>query len=305
MGLFNAVMALSGAADTDLIEQESLARHTSYRIGGKADLFLVCHSYHALRRALDVLTEEDVPWVIIGKGSNLLVADEGYRGAVVTLGREFSRMICADDGVTLTVGAGVILARLVNEALSRGLTGLEFAVGIPGTVGGAVSMNAGTRDEWIGRRVRDLVVLEPGSGMRRYAGGEIDWGYRMTTLPSTSIILEATFSLLPATREAIAADTDARLRRRRSSQPLSLPSCGSVFRNPPDRSVGALIESCGLSGATQGGAQISTEHANFIVNRGGATAADVLALIGAAHDAVLARYGIDLTCEVKLLGFGR
>lgn len=305
MSVFNAYMTLSGAVDADVRRDEPLSRHTSYRIGGPAALFVRVHSYEALAKTLSVLSSEGVAWVVLGKGSNVLVADQGYDGCVIVLDGEFSRLSVSKEERTIVSGAGVVLSKLVNEALKASLSGLEPCVGIPGTVGGALSMNAGTRREWIGRRVRDLVVLEPGSGMRRYAGGEIDWGYRMTTLPSTSIILEATFSLLPATREAIAADTDARLRRRRSSQPLSLPSCGSVFRNPPDRSVGALIESCGLSGATQGGAQISTEHANFIVNRGGATAADVLALIGAAHDAVLARYGIDLTCEVKLLGFGR
>ena len=125
MGVFNAVMALSGMIDTDVIEQEKLARHTSYRIGGKADLFVTCHSYHSLRRTIEILARERVPWVIIGKGSNLLVADEGYRGAVITLGSEFSRFVLGEDGRTVTVGAGAILARLVNEALSKELSGLK------------------------------------------------------------------------------------------------------------------------------------------------------------------------------------
>lgn len=175
MGLFNAVMALSGMIDTDVIEDERLARHTSYRIGGKADLFVTCHSYHALRRAVAVLDREQVPWVIIGKGSNLLVADGGYRGAVISLGREFQRTVVADDGCTLTVGAGVMFARLVNDALSRSLSGLEFAVGIPGSVGGAISMNAGTRTEWIGSLVEDVVTFDPATGIKHYAGSEITW----------------------------------------------------------------------------------------------------------------------------------
>lgn len=170
MGLFNAVMALSGMIDTDVIEDERLARHTSYRIGGKADLFVTCHSYHALRRAVAVLDREQVPWVIIGKGSNLLVADGGYRGAVISLGREFQRTVVADDGCTLTVGAGVMFARLVNDALSRSLSGLEFAVGIPGSVGGAISMNAGTRTEWIGSLVEDVVTFDPASGIKALCG---------------------------------------------------------------------------------------------------------------------------------------
>ena len=303
MSVFNAYMTLSGAVDADVRRDEPLSRHTSYRIGGPAALFVQVRSYEALAKTLSVLSSEGVAWVVLGKGSNVLVADQGYDGCVIVLDGEFSRLSVSKEERTIVSGAGVVLSKLVNEALKASLSGLEPCVGIPGTVGGALSMNAGTRREWIGRRVRDLVVLEPGSGMRRYAGGEIDWGYRMTTLPSTSIILEATFSLLPATREAIAADTDARLRRRRSSQPLSLPSCGSVFRNPPERSVGLLIQSCGLAGSQQGGAEISSQHCNFILTRGDATASDVLTLIQRAHDAVLQRYDIDLTCEVKLLGF--
>lgn len=303
MGLFNAVMALSGAADTDLIEQESLARHTSYRIGGKADLFLVCHSYHALRRALDVLTEEDVPWVIIGKGSNLLVADEGYRGAVVTLGREFSRMICADDGVTLTVGAGVILARLVNEALSRGLTGLEFAVGIPGTVGGAVSMNAGTRTEWMGSVIEDVLTLKPGVGLRHYSHDDVFWGYRTCTLPRDEIVLETTVKLTPGDKAQIRSRMERSLDRRRKSQPLGSACCGSVFKNPPDMSVGKMIEDCGLKGFSVGGAEVSPIHGNFIVNTGTACAEDVAAVIKKVHEEVRKAYGVELQPEVKFLGF--
>lgn len=303
MGLFNSVMALSGAADTDLIEQESLARHTSYRIGGKADLFLVCHSYHALRRALDVLTEEDVPWVIIGKGSNLLVADEGYRGAVVTLGREFSRMICADDGVTLTVGAGVILARLVNEALSRGLTGLEFAVGIPGTVGGAVSMNAGTRTEWMGSVIEDVLTLKPGVGLRHYSHDDVFWGYRTCTLPRDEIVLEATVKLAPGDKAQIRSRMERSLDRRRKSQPLGSACCGSVFKNPPDMSVGKMIEDCGLKGFSVGGAEVSPIHGNFIVNTGTARAEDVAAVIKKVHEEVRKAYGVELQPEVKFLGF--
>ena len=260
MGLFNAVMSLSGAADTDLIENERLARHTSYRIGGRAALFLVCHSYHALRRAVEVLEAERVPWVIIGKGSNLLVADEGYDGAVITLGREFQRTVVAEDGVTCTVGAGVILARLVNDALSRELTGLEFAVGIPGTVGGAVSMNAGSRTEWIGSLIQDVVTFKPGAGMRHYAHDDIAWGYRMCGLPRNEIVLEATLKLAPGSKADIRTKMEQALTRRRHTQPVGSATCGSVFKNPPDRSVGKMIEDCGLKGFSVGGAEISPIH---------------------------------------------
>lgn len=303
MGAFNAVMALSGMIDTDVIESEKLARHTSYRIGGKADLFVTCHSYHSLRRTIEVLARERVPWVIIGKGSNLLVADAGYRGAVITLGSEFSRFVVGEDGRTVTVGAGAILARLVNEALSRELSGLEFAVGIPGTVGGAISMNAGSRTEWIGSLVRDVVTYKPGEGIRHYPGEGIAWGYRMCGLPHDEIVLEVTIELEPAAKDDIRARMERSLTRRRRTQPLGVPSCGSVFKNPPDRAVGAMIEECGLKGFCQGGAEVSSVHANFIVNKGAATAADVEAVIRHVHAKVREAYGVELQPEVKFLGF--
>ena len=154
------------------------------------------------------------------------------------------------------------------------------------------------------QRVRDVVTLRPGEGLHRYEASEIEWGYRCTSIPTSEIVLEATFQLERGQKQAIAEDMEARLRRRRTSQPMGRPCCGSVFRNPPERSAGILIESCGLKGAMAGGAQISEEHANFIVNTGHASAADVVSLMGRAHDAVRDRFDIDLACEVKLLGFG-
>lgn len=303
MSVFNAYMTLSGAVDADVLRDERLSRHTTYRIGGPAALFVAAHTYAALTRTLQVLSSEGVDWVILGKGSNVLVSDEGYDGCVIVLDGEFSRIQVGDDA-TVTAGSGALLSRVVNDVMRAGLAGMEPCVGIPGTLGGAISMDAGTRREWIGRRVRDVVVLRPGEGMHRYRGSDLCWDYRSTSIPTSEIVLEATLQLERSTRERVAADMDARLRRRREAQPLGMPSCGSVFRNPPERSAGVLVDSCGLRGATCGGAQISPEHANFIVNRGGATAAEVVTLIGRAHDDVLARFGVDLACEVKLLGFG-
>lgn len=247
MGLFNAVMALSGMIDTDVVEDERLARHTSYRIGGKADLFVTCHSYHALRRAVAVLDREQVPWVIIGKGSNLLVADAGYRGAV--------------------------------------------------------SMNAGTRTEWIGSLVEDVVTFDPASGIKHYAGSEIAWGYRECSLPRNEIILECVLKLKPAPKADIRERMERYLTRRKRTQPMGRASCGSVFRNPPDASVGKLIEDCGLKGFSVGGAEVSPVHANFIVNNGTASADDVAAVIRHVHGKVREAYGIELRPEVKFLGF--
>lgn len=303
MGLFNAVMSLSGMIDTDVVEDERLARHTSYRIGGCAALFVTCHSYHSLRRAVEVLSREQVPWVIIGKGSNLLVADAGYQGAVITLGREFSRSVLSEDGRTLTAGAGVILARLVNEALTKGLSGLEFAVGIPGTVGGAVSMNAGTRDDWIGSRVTDVMTYKPGVGMRHYAHDDVFWGYRECGIPRDEIILEVTLELDSGQKADIRDRMERNLARRRRTQPVGAACCGSVFRNPPNGSVGAMVEQCGLKGFSVGGAEVSTVHGNFIVNTGTATASDVSAVIHHVYERIRETYGVELKPEVKFLGF--
>ena len=304
MSVFNAYMSLSGATDADVLRDEKLSRRTSYRIGGPARLLVLVHSYAALVKVVKVLAEEHVDWVILGKGSNVLASDAGYEGAVIVLDDEFSRVsVDAESGV-VTAGAAALLSRVVSEAAKAELTGLEFCVGIPGTVGGAVSMDAGTRREWVGHRVRDLVVYRPGEGLHRYEGHEIEWGYRGTSIPTSEIILEASFSLDRGEKARISADMESRLARRRRTQPMGKPTCGSVFRNPPDGSAGALIEECGCKGLSSGRAQVSCDHANFIVNNGGASAADVVSLIQIMHDSVLANRGVDLKCEVKLLGFG-
>lgn len=304
MSVFNAYMSLSGATDADVLRDEKLSRRTSYRIGGPARLLVLVHSYAALGKVVDVLAEEHVDWVILGKGSNVLASDAGYEGAVIILDDEFARVTVDAEQASVTAGAGALLSKVVADAAKAELSGLEFCVGIPGTVGGAVSMDAGTRREWIGRCVRDLVVYRPGEGLHRYEGHEIEWGYRCTSIPTSEIILEATFALKKGERAAISADMESRLARRRRTQPMGKPTCGSVFRNPTDGSAGKLVEACGCKGLSSGRAQISTEHANFIVNNGGASAADVFSLIQLMHDSVLANSGVDLRCEVKLLGFG-
>ena len=297
----NAHKILSDVKGLEVREDVRLAQMTTYRIGGPADLVVTAHTYPALLRAVRALTSERVPWVVLGRGSNILAADAGYRGCVITLGREFSHM--AVDGNTIVAGSAVMLTNLVNETLTRKLSGIECCAGVPGSVGGAVSMNAGSRHTWIGRAVRDVVTLNVHDGMHRYQHNEVEWGYRYTSLPSNEIILEVTFELVPSTREAIASEMNRRMARRRATQPMGRRTCGSVFKNPGDRSVGELLDSCDLKGLQVGGAHIAQEHANFIVNDGGATAVDVITLMGRMHDDVRDRYGIDLNPEVKFLGF--
>lgn len=303
MSVFNAYMALSGAFEADVLRDERLSHHTTYRIGGPAALMVTAHSYKALLKTIDILRKEGVEWVVMGRGSNILVADEGYDGCVIKLGKEFSRI--SFEGDTVSAGGGAILSKLVSETISHSLSGLEFCVGIPGTVGGAVSMDAGTRHDWIGSRVHHVVTLRPQGGLQRYEGSDIEWGYRWCSIPTDEIILEATFQLTPAEKRRITDEMERLISRRRSRQPMGKPSCGSVFKNPGDRSVGQLIDSCGLKGYRVGNAEVSTQHANFIVNLGGASASDVIAVMGHVHDAVLKKYSINLQPEVKCLGFDK
>ena len=188
MSVFNAYMQLSGAIDADVYRDEPLSRRTTLRIGGPADLLVVAHSYTALAHTLDVLAHERVPWVVLGKGSNMLVADRGFRGCVICLGREFARLTV--EGTSITSGGAVLTSKLVNLALTSELSGLEALCGIPGTVGGALAMNAGSRDEWIGSAVRDVVVARPGTGLARLSASDIEWGYRHASFAPDDIILE-------------------------------------------------------------------------------------------------------------------
>jgi UDP-N-acetylmuramate dehydrogenase len=279
---------------------EPLSRHTSFRIGGPAALFIECDTVHDVSNAVEILEESGIEWTVLGKGSNVLAADAGYEGAVLRLGREFKRF--SIDGEHLRSGAGVLLGVLVQEAFKRGLTGLEFAVGVPGTLGGAVAMNAGSRDVWIGEVVETLTLHAPGIGLTSLRGSEIAWGYRRAGLPRGAIVLEASLRLLPGDTVGIRRTMEASLRRRKRTQPLRMPSAGSVFVNPPGDSAGRLIESAGMKGAVCGGAAVSDVHANFIVNTGSATAIDVLELVARVRTAVREAHGVELTPEIRFLG---
>lgn len=279
---------------------EAMSRHTTYRIGGPAALFIECASIGDLASATSILAEEELEWTVLGKGSNVLVSDEGYDGAILTLGRDFKRHALADDH--LRSGAGVILGAVVQDAFKTGLSGLEFAVGIPGTVGGALAMNAGSREQWIGSIVESVTVFQPGVGLVGMRGPEVSWAYRRSDLPMRGIIVEAVLRVVESDAVGIRRAMEASLRRRKRSQPLGMPSAGSVFVNPEGESAGRLIEAAGLKGAKVGGAAISEVHANFIVNAGGATAADVLSLVRLVRDAVRHSNGIELRPEIRFLG---
>lgn len=289
--------------DGAIYPAEPMARHTMYRIGGPARFYVQVASVGALARLLDACDLMDVPCVVVGRGSNLLVADEGFPGVVITLGRDF-RICRFDEGAgRFCVGAGVPLSSVVQEAFRRSLAGLEFCVGTPGTVGGALRMNAGSRDEWIGERVSSVTTFSLEKGLVRYSGDEITWTYRNSSFHSDEIIVECELSVEPADPFFIRGKMEASLARRKKTQPLTQPSCGSVFRNPRGDSAGSLVERAGLKGVRCGGAQVSEVHANFIVNTGDATARDVKDLIELIQAKVNETYGIELQPEVRFLGF--
>lgn len=280
--------------------REPMARHTTFRIGGPADLYVTCDTLADLAETLRSCDEYEVPWTVVGKGSNLLVADGGYRGAVVVLGKEFKAHTVQEDSIK--AGAACILAYVVRDAFSRGLAGLEFAVGIPGTLGGAIAMNAGSRGTWMDSVVESVTLFVPGSGLERVRGSNVSWAYRDSGLTSRGVIVEGVLKLVESDKERIRAEMEGSLARRKRTQPLSALCAGSVFRNPEGESAGRLVEAAGLKGTRLGGARISDVHANFIVNDGGATAADVAGLMQKIQMVVRDRNGIELVPEIRFLG---
>jgi UDP-N-acetylmuramate dehydrogenase len=307
---------------------ELLAGHTTIRVGGPADLLAAARDVPALTALVRAVRGGGMPLTILGRGSNVVVADAGVRGMVVLSRAEGCRI----DGDRLTAEAGLPLARAATLAQRAGLSGLEFGLAIPGTVGGAVWANAGAHGADVAGVLESVTLLradggeatEPAAalslayresrfkhaaGERSTAptgghptGGHPTGGHSVGEQPAGDLILTATFRLMPADPAAIKARLDDIRRWRQEHQPLSQPSAGSVFRNPPGDSAGRLIDACGLKGTRLGGAAISAKHANFIVNEGGATAADVRRLAELARKAVVARFGIELSYEVQFIG---
>ena len=289
-----------GAEPGQVLRNEPMAAHTTFRVGGPADIMYFPHSAAQLRRALAVAEDLEIPVLVIGNGSNLLVRDGGVRGLVIALGEDYAAVRI--EGNTLTAEAGARLSRVAQAAQAAGLAGLEFASGIPGTLGGGVAMNAGAYGGQISDVLIDAEVLLDGE-LRTLTRDGLEMGYR-TTLPLRrgGIVTEARFALVPDDPEAIEARMRELNARRRDKQPLNFPSAGSTFKRPEGYFAGALIEGAGLKGASVGGAQVSPKHAGFIVNTGGATAADILGLIRHVQETVLNKDGVRLELEVRVVG---
>ena len=291
----------AGCTAKELLLEEPMAKHTSFRIGGPADVLAQPADEAELAALLKRAAEHAVPVTLIGNGSNLLVRDKGIRGLVIKLSNSFSDMKAL--GNELTFGSGISLAMASKKAASLSLSGLEFAVGIPGTIGGAVYMNAGAYDGEMAKVVTSVRVMDREGKISELKASELAFAYRHTALQNSGLIVTSvTCVLQPDEADAIAAKMADFSQRRISKQPLELPSAGSMFKRPVGYFAGTLIEQTGLKGYTVGGAQVSQKHAGFVVNVGGATAQDVLQLISDVQSKVFAAHGVRLEPEVLVLG---
>lgn len=282
-------------------ENEPMQAHTSFRIGGPADLLVLPADVNQLKAVIAKARIEKVPLTIIGNGSNLLVKDKGIRGVVVKVGNTIKNMICHDEKIFAE--AGVSLAAVANKAAACSLTGLEFAVGIPGSIGGAVFMNAGAYDGEMSKVVTRVTVLTVDGEIKDLSKEELSFCYRHSAIQeSGAIVIAVEMQLAKGNADEIRSKMADFTNRRTTKQPLDIPNAGSMFKRPPGHYAGTLIEQAGLKGYTVGGAQVSAKHAGFVVNVGCATAEDVLQLISDVQKKVYEYAGVHLEPEVRVLG---
>jgi UDP-N-acetylmuramate dehydrogenase len=301
--LSRATEILRAATGARLREHVSMAPLTTFRIGGPAALFLEPQDDSDLEAAAAAVGAAEIPYVVLGKGSNVLVADEGFPGLVLRLGAGFRWT--ARDGDSLTAGGSMPLPALAGVALQHRLEGLAFAIAIPASLGGAVRMNAGAHAGQMSDVLVSIGLFRLGDGTSTtVAAVDAGFGYRRSGLADDAVVTAATVALTPGDPATIRAAMDEARRWRRETQPVAEPNCGSVFTNPPGEHAAALIEAAGCKGERVGGASVSTKHANFIVADRGATATDVRALIELVRGRVADRTGIWLTPEVRMIGGG-
>lgn len=293
------VRALLG--EEQFFVNEPMSKHTTFNIGGPADYLLFPSTMEQLAKIFVLLRDFDIPHTILGNGSNVLVLDKGIRGAVIKMHAPMSYKYC--EGNRIVAGAGAYLKHVSHFAAENGLTGLEFACGIPGSLGGAVFMNAGAYDGEMKNVVTQVKAVNHNGNIVTYEQDELDFGYRHSVFQHNGqVICEITLELAKGDKAEILAKMEDFTQRRESKQPLELPSAGSTFKRPQGYFAGTLIDETGLKGLQVGGAQISTKHAGFVVNSGHATAADVLNLIKEVQDRVYAKNGVKLFPEVRIIG---
>lgn len=278
---------------------EPMSRHTTWQVGGPADYFVAPENEEELASIILTCNAQQMPYYVMGNGSNLLVLDGGIEGLVIKMGEAFSYVRQTPAG--LLAGSGTLMTALAKEALKYSLTGLEFATGIPGSVGGAAIMNAGAFGSYIGERIEEVSFVTAKGELGTAGRERIEFGYRRSNLASFGIITAASFKLEAWVKTAIEEKMESYLKERQKKHP-ALPSCGSVFRNPPEKPAGRLIEEAGGKGYQVGEAAVSEQHANFIVNKSNAKAADILAVIEAIKALVEEKHGVKLEPEVKIIG---
>ena len=295
------IIAILNERNISCVCDEPMSAHTTFKSGGPADILITVQNLEELQTVIGACKENGVPYMILGNGSNLLVSDGGIEGAVITLDGDFKEITV--DGDTVTAGAGAKLSRLCTVALENGLTGLEFAYGIPGTVGGAMYMNAGAYDGEMKDVAVSTTALSADGTVHEVPIEEMHLGYRTSVFKTNGdIILFSKYKLQSGDKEAIRARMDDVMNRRKSKQPLEFPSAGSVFKRPEGAFAGTLIEQCGLKGRTVGGAQVSEKHAGFIINIGGATCDDVMGLVKLVQETVKEQTGYVLEREIIRTG---
>lgn len=284
------------------IENEPMSRHTTMKVGGSADCVFFPSSSKQVAELVKLCREMKVPLTVIGKGSNLLISDRGIRGAVMVLGSNFARLRECEGGI-LAAQAGASLTRLCKLALRHSLTGLEFAYGIPGSVGGAAFMNAGA----YGGEMKDVLLkcrhVTPQGELEELDAPSMELGYRHSVYAANGcIVTDVYVQLAQGDPSAIEAKMEELMERRCTKQPLEYPSAGSTFKRPEGYFAGTLIEACGLKGKQVGGAQVSEKHAGFLINAGGATCQDFLNLAALVQETVMAQKGVELEMEIRVLG---
>jgi UDP-N-acetylmuramate dehydrogenase len=292
-----------------LLPGEPLSAHTSFRVGGPADLLFFPADPDDLRAGLRLAAAEGLPVLVMGRGTNLLVRDGGVRGLVVNLGDlnrieggEIPPQAAPGTPVEVTALGGTPLSRLINFAVRPGLSGLEWASGIPGSVGGAIAMNAGAHGHSIGERVRWVDLVDAAGAEERVGAAAIAFAYRSARFPRPGLVIAAGIELAVATEQEVLEETKRCLEEHKRRLPFGWANAGSVFKNPPGDFAGRLIEAAGLKGARVGGAEVSTKHANVLVNLGQATAADILGLMETVAERVARDFGVRLEPEVQVVG---
>ena len=297
----NTALAQIFASD-DLLINEPMSKHTTFRCGGPAQFFVRASNASDITAAINAAEKADAPWWIVGRGSDLLVSDAGLPGVVIEIGERMAH-ISIDESV-VRVQAGATNEAVAQAALEAGLTGYEFASGIPGSVGGAAIMNAGAYDGEFKDVAASVSCLFPDGTVREIPAEKADWSYRHSMMSDEGlVVLGATLQLAAGNKDDIRAKMDDLAQRRSSKQPLEMASAGSTFKRPEGYFAGKLIQDAGMQGHSVGDAQVSTKHAGFVVNTGNATAADVLQVIRDVQAAVADQFGVTLETEVRMWGF--